>query len=190
MSRKDTADRLLDVAETLVQRRGFNAFSYRDLAAAVGVKTASIHYHFPAKADLGRALMTRYTERLESALAGLTASAPGARNRLEGFVAMYRDTVAAGDRICLCGSMAADVETLPDDLRSAIRNYLERSADWVSGVIRAGREAGELDPRTDERTIASMLVSSLQGALLQARAMRSPEPIELVERALAALLTT
>jgi len=49
----DTAERILDIAQDLIQRRGFNAFSYHDIAAPMGIRKASIHYHFPSKADLG-----------------------------------------------------------------------------------------------------------------------------------------
>ena len=167
MPRTDTADRLLDVAELLVQQRGYNAFSYRDLASEVGVKTASIHYHFPAKADLARALLTRYVARLESALAEIDATSRTARSRLDKFVGLYRETAAPGDRICLCGSMAADISTLPADVQAQIRDYLERSARWVAGVLRDGARAGEFDPAVRERTLASSLVSGLQGAELR-----------------------
>ena len=63
-----TADRILDIAERLVQVRGFNGFSYADVAAELGMTKASLHYHFPGKAELGRALIVRYTERFAAAL--------------------------------------------------------------------------------------------------------------------------
>ena len=188
MPRTDTAERLLDVAELLVQRRGYDAFSYRDLADAVGVKTASIHYHYPAKADLARALLARYLERLDGALADIDASARSARARLKQFVGLYRETAAPGDRICLCGSMAADVATLPDDVRAQIERYLDRSAQWVAGVVRDGRRHGEFVPAAPGKHIATTLVSGLQGALLHARASGTTAPIDAVETAVRALL--
>ena len=55
----DTAARILDVAERLVQTRGFNGFSYADVASELDVTKASLHYHFPGKAELGQALIAR-----------------------------------------------------------------------------------------------------------------------------------
>ena len=55
--RTDTADQILDVAEHLVQIRGFNAFSYADVGAELGLTNAALHYHFSTKADLGEALI-------------------------------------------------------------------------------------------------------------------------------------
>jgi len=176
----DTADQLLDSAERLVIERGFNAFSYRDLAAEVGIRTASIHYHFPAKGDLGAALMRRYTDRLDAALARLEGRTTSEAARLTGFVDLYR---ATGDRgaICLCGSLASDLATLPDALRPAVSAYLARSITWIESAVRRGRAAGEFHGVFDARALAESLVAGLQGALLVARAQSSTEVLDHVE---------
>ena len=67
----DTATRILDVAERLVQVRGFNAFSYADVAAELQITKAALHYHFASKADLGSALVARYTGDFIDALEGI-----------------------------------------------------------------------------------------------------------------------
>lgn len=48
----DTRDKILDVADDLVQRVGLNAMSYTHISDAVGIRKASIHHHFPRKEDL------------------------------------------------------------------------------------------------------------------------------------------
>src|SRR4051812_29977106 len=88
-----TADRVLDVAERLVQRRGYNGFSYADIATEVGIKAASLHYHFPTKADLGRALVVRYTQAFGSALAAIQALDASALEQLERYVRIFRDVL-------------------------------------------------------------------------------------------------
>ena len=62
-----TATRILDVAERLAQVRGFNGFSYADIAAEVGITKAALHYHFASKADLGEALISRYGDQVDFA---------------------------------------------------------------------------------------------------------------------------
>ena len=74
-ARTDTADRMLDLAERLVQTRGFNGFSYADIASALEVTKASLHYHFPTKAELGRRLIERYSDAFTAALAALMRAA-------------------------------------------------------------------------------------------------------------------
>lgn len=188
MRESDTATRLLDAAQVLVQERGFNAFSYKDLAAAVGIRTASIHYHFPAKADLGHALMARYLTELEEALRKIDDLDRPNKAKLEAFVDLYRATEDRG-AICLCGSLAADLETLPEDLRSSVMGYLDRSERWIADRIDDGVRAGEFTISGSSTDIASALVASLQGALILARAQKGPSSVvEKVERSFLAAL--
>ena len=72
-----TAARILDVAEVLVQTRGFNGFSYADIAAEMNITKAALHYHFAGKAELGEALISRYAARFADALAAVDSA--GAR---------------------------------------------------------------------------------------------------------------
>src|SRR5947209_19881447 len=100
-----TADRILDIAERLVQTRGFNNFSYADIASELGITKASLHYHFPGKAELGHALITRYAERFFEALSRIDHDLPDARAKLEAYTDLYAD-VLRGQRMCMCGVLA------------------------------------------------------------------------------------
>src|SRR6476620_164292 len=102
-----TRDQVLDVAERLAQTRGFNGFSYADIAAELSVTKASLHYHFPSKTALGRALIVRYQVVFGRALEEIDAKARTARDRLHRYVALY-DGVMRDDRMCLCGMFAAE----------------------------------------------------------------------------------
>src|SRR6195256_369264 len=106
------AGRILDVAERLVQLRGFNGFSYADVAAELGVTKASLHYHFPGKAELGEALIRRYASRFIDALRQIDADTAGVQEKLAAYANLYAD-VLKEQRMCLCGMMAADYATLP-----------------------------------------------------------------------------
>ena len=92
MSDRDTRRELLDLAETLVRTRGYNGFSYRDLAEQIGIKTASIHYHFPTKGDLGEALIENEREVFARNLAQLDAEEKDPRRRLERFIQLFQAT--------------------------------------------------------------------------------------------------
>lgn len=181
MSATDTPTRLLDTAQALIQERGYNAFSYKDLAAAVGIRTASIHYHFPSKADLGLALMGRYQEQLEQALGAIDQKGRSAKGKLKAFIQMYRDTASQG-AICLCGSLATDRETLPETLQEAVAAYLDRSEAWVAERVAAGVKEGEFDYGGKPADAAASLVSSLQGGLILARATHGTQRLESLQR--------
>ncbi|MEM1205997.1 MAG: TetR/AcrR family transcriptional regulator [Acidobacteriota bacterium] len=177
----DTANQLLDAAQPLVQRRGYNAFSYKDLAAEVGIRTASIHYHFPAKADLAKALMARYLESLRSALADIELGSSSVMDRLGAFIELYRRTESSG-AICLCGSLASDRETLPEPVQGVVEDYLELSEGWVADQIAEGVRTGELDFPGDPADAAASLLSGLQGGLILSRARPGCPHLDTVSR--------
>src|SRR5215218_10339125 len=119
-TRGSTATQILDVAQELAQTRGYNAFSYRDLAERVGIRSASIHHHFPAKGDLGRALVARYRERFSDALRRIGAANGGSAVKLAAYVELFRATYEQGGRLCLGGMFAADLPTLPSEVQEQV----------------------------------------------------------------------
>jgi TetR/AcrR family transcriptional regulator, transcriptional repressor for nem operon len=168
-----TPVQVLDVAERLIQTRGFNGFSYADVAAEVGITKASLHYHFPSKADLGLSLVHRYQETFEEALAELTRGAGETRTLLEGYAELYR-SVLRKDRMCLCGMLAAEHTTLPAPMQRALQAFFDANERWLTGVLEAGRRRGELELTGGAREEARLLVAGLEGALLVARSYDDP----------------
>jgi TetR/AcrR family transcriptional repressor of nem operon len=166
--RGETAGRILDSAERLVQARGFNGFSYADVAAELGVTKASLHYHFPGKDELGQALITRYAERFATALDSIEAETSDARARLEAYVALYAD-VLRGERMCLCGMLAAEYATLSDPLRERLIGFFDDNEVWLERVLEQGRADGSLTFAGPAREAARLIVSALEGAMLVAR---------------------
>jgi TetR/AcrR family transcriptional repressor of nem operon len=165
---KGTASRILDVAERLVGVRGFNAFSYADIAAELGITTASLHYHFAGKAELGEALIARYAERFGQALAVIDDQAAGAPADLDAYAGIYAD-VLRGKRMCLCGMLAAEFPTLPKPMRDAVIAFFDQNEVWLERVLDEGRGNGSLHFRGSAREAARMIISGLEGAMLVAR---------------------
>ncbi|MCC7487079.1 MAG: TetR/AcrR family transcriptional regulator [Burkholderiales bacterium] len=164
---------MLDIAERLAQTRGFNGFSYSDIAADLGIAKASLHHHFPTKADLGRALMQRYSDSFEAALAGIDASGEDAYGRLSRYMKLY-ERVLVDDRLCLCGMLAAEYSTLPAGMRVQVRRFFEKNEDWVAALVERGRREKSLRPGAPARDVARMIVSALEGAMVLARSCEDP----------------
>jgi TetR/AcrR family transcriptional repressor of nem operon len=164
----DTAMRILDIAERLVQRRGFNGFSYADIAAELDITKATLHYYFAGKAELGRALIERYASRFMSALAEIEERHPDARARLEAYAGIYA-AVLKEQRFCLCGMLAAEYETLPESMREAVMEFFNQNEAWLCHVLEAGQEQDTLRISGPYRDASRMIVSCLEGALLVAR---------------------
>jgi TetR/AcrR family transcriptional regulator, transcriptional repressor for nem operon len=164
----DTATRILDIGERLVQVRGFNGFSYADVAAELDMTKAALHYHFPGKAELGRALIERYTERFAAALADIDARVPDAPAKLDAYAGLYAD-VLRDRRMCLCGMLAAEYQTLPDPMRDAVIAFIDANEAWVEKVLSDGRRAGTIALAGPASDAARLIVSGLEGAMLVAR---------------------
>lgn len=179
----NTADRILDVAERLVQVHGFNAFSYADIAAELGIRKASLHHHFPTKAGLGTALITRYHERFGEALTEILSSTDDANARLQAYVRLY-GKVLRNQRMCLCGVLAADFETLPRPMRDGVLSFFALNEEWLTRVLDEGRQAGSLRFEGPAARIAAFLVSSLEGAMLLARSYGKISRFEAVAKKL------
>jgi TetR/AcrR family transcriptional regulator, transcriptional repressor for nem operon len=189
--RKDTntAARILDVAERLVQVRGFNGFSYADVAAELHITKASLHYHFASKAELGEALITRYAARFADALAKIDSSVPETRDKLDAYVGVYAD-VLRRKRMCLCGILAAEYQTLPQPMRGAVTRFFEDNEAWLMTVLERGQAEGSLSLPESVGDAANMIVSGLEGAMLVARPYEDVARFQSAARGLLASLTS
>jgi TetR/AcrR family transcriptional repressor of nem operon len=169
-----TAAQILDVAERLVQERGFNGFSYADIAAELGVTKAALHYHFASKSDLGDALIERYAERFFAALTSVEGDDIDAVDKLRAYAKLYTD-VFRNDRMCLCGMLAADYATLPDPMRTRVVRFFDDNEVWLTTVLEEGREKGTIRFEGSARPVARTLIGGLEGAMLVARPYRDIE---------------
>jgi TetR/AcrR family transcriptional repressor of nem operon len=167
-SDEGTARRILDTAEGLLQVRGYNGFSYADVSAQVGITKAALHYHFAGKADLGVALITRYASRFAEALAAIDSSDATPAGRLAGYASLYAQ-VLRQERMCLCGMLAAEYQTLPEPMREAVTGFFEANENWLEKVLEDGRQDGSLRFPGASRETARMVIACLEGAMLVAR---------------------
>jgi len=187
MPAADTSQRILDIAERLVQTRGFNGFSYADIAQALKVTKASLHYHFPAKADLGARLIERYERNFIAALGRIDAATGDPREKLRRYAAIYED-VLRDNRMCLCGMLAAEYATLPRPMRDDMRHFFDENEKWLAAVLQHGKKEKKLRFGGSAADAAQMLVGALEGAMMIARSYGDPARFRSVaDRTLAAL---
>ena len=184
MTASTTAERVLDIAQDMVQSRGYNGFSFRDIATALGIKSASIHYHFPSKTDLGAALVIRYSEGFADELRRIEARETGAVKRLRAFIELFRGTLK-NDRHCLCGMLGAEKDSLPPPVSKRVRDFFALCEDWLVTVLRDGRKAGEIEFRGPPQAMADHLLALLEGAMVMARSL---EDLGRFDKATAAFL--
>jgi TetR/AcrR family transcriptional repressor of nem operon len=182
-----TAERILDVAERLVQLRGFNGFSYADVAAELRVTRASLHYHFPGKAELGEALINRYAGRFGDALKRIDLDGGDVHAKLEAYAALYA-SVLREQRMCLCGMLAADYATLPPAMRDAVVRFFDDNEAWLERILEQGQAEGVVRYPGRARDQAQMIIGALEGAMLVARPYGDPERFQAAAHRLLATL--
>jgi TetR/AcrR family transcriptional repressor of nem operon len=157
----------MDVAERLAQTNGFNGFSYADIADEVGITTASLHYHFPTKAELGRQLVARYSSVFTQALADIDGGGLPPAQKLQRYARLYAD-VLRGKRMCLCGMLAAENSTLPAPMQAELRAFFDSNERWLARVLAEGRKSGDFSFAGAPLGEARMLLGALEGAMLVA----------------------
>lgn len=163
----DTRQKILAAARLTVQARGYGGLSFRDLAKDVGIKSASIHYYFPTKGELGGALAERYTADFESYLDGLLAKGFDRDTCIRKYTDVFRDTLRNENRMCLGGIMAAEHKELPAKVQVEVVKFSEMNVRWLSKVLALGRGA-KLAPEAIRRR-ALAIFAAVEGAQLVAR---------------------
>lgn len=185
-----TATQILDLAETLIQTRSYSAFSYQDIADALGIRKASIHYHFPSKTDLGVAVVTRYTDRLAAALAAIVRDeSESTAALLDFYVTPYAQFGDTPDRVCLCGALAGEMLALPAEMRACVERFFKFHQAWLAKILERGAARGEIALSAPAAKVARMVFAALQGALLVKRTTADAAQLDDVVLALKAQLS-
>jgi len=165
----DTRDQIIDKAFQLMLQRGMNGFSYRDIAEPLGIKNAAIHYHFPNKADLIKALIDENHQLLRRSTSEFMAYGGKARLQLEGLFAFTMNQCTCGRPICMVGALAIDYDELSDELKDANNRFMKDSVKWLTKVMEVGREQGEFTFSGEAMSKAVSILAMIQGARQMAR---------------------
>jgi len=166
MTTTDTKQTILQAARRVVQARGYNALSFRELAKEVGIKSASIHYHFPTKGDLGAALARRYTEDTAAYLDQLLVESQDPTSMMKDYTAAFRAALENDNRMCLCGILAAEHHDLPAEVRVEVDGFTDANVRWLAKVL--ALKQPDAQPEALERQALSIF-AAIQGAQLVSR---------------------
>jgi TetR/AcrR family transcriptional regulator, transcriptional repressor for nem operon len=179
----NVATQILDVAQEIMQTKGYNAFSYADIATRVGIRKASIHYYFPNKSDLGKAVIGRYRTEFRAKVARIDKQNLEIEARLKAYVELF-GVVAQKQRICLCGMLAADIQTLDPAIQTEVQGFFTENEQWLSQVLTEGVAKGLLRRVQNVETEARLFLAGLEGAMLIARSYGSANQFQVVARQL------
>lgn len=167
--KQNTAQQILDVAQSMVRNRGYSAFSYADIAKEIGIRKASIHYHFPAKDDLVKELVKRYRDILSRKCFQIEQQKITPQEQLKKFVSLYRDGLSE-NQICLCGMLTADFVVLNSEIQAELKNFFAATESWLARLLQRGCEANAWQCTQSVELESKTIIAMLQGAQLLARA--------------------
>lgn len=186
MTSKQTNRRadVLAQSRDLLRKRGFNAFSHRELANLIGVKSSSVHYYFPTKEDIGLALISEYREDVMGFLKTLDPLPQ--EQRIERFIDMFVQAASNTEEWCLAGMLASDFMTLGDHLQSEVRRFFEAIEQWLAAQVSLLHP--DWAPHA-AHSLAKTGIAMLEGALLLARSQRDPLRVKYTGQAFKTLLS-
>lgn len=170
MNKKDA---LLKIAEDKVRQGGYNNFSFREIAHEVGIKSASVHYHFPTKADLAAELAHRYTDAFLAALGDVDTIKARGENPIDIYTQIFRGALLTDNKMCLGGLLGAQNESLPDKVQREIKRFFNKNLIWLKAAHTAN---GEANPSQ----AAITTVSLLEGAMMISKALNNHNYFTLV----------
>ncbi|HCO55797.1 TetR/AcrR family transcriptional regulator [Pelagibacterium nitratireducens] len=182
-----TATDILDCAQTLIMAGGYNGFSYADIAEVVGIRKASIHHHFPSKADLVRALVSRYREDARAGFAALERSAADPREQLSFYLGYWQKCLSDGTApICICALLASELPVLPPQIAAEVRLHFETLSSWLASALRRGAQTGAFELSSSPEAEAEAFLATVHGGMLSARVNSDPKLFTTITTALLA----
>ncbi|RQO30023.1 TetR/AcrR family transcriptional regulator [Taibaiella sp. KBW10] len=181
-----TKEEIINIADQLIKDKGYNGFSFKDISESIGIKTASIHYHFPSKSDLGIAVIKAQIERFDQQREATKAKSP--KRKLEAFFDIYV-RIKADHMVCLVGALATDFNTIELRVQEELKVLAEGVLHWVTEILKEGKTQKVFHFSVAPRTKAIMVISNML-AIVQLSRLTKSEDFELVKNTIIKELTS
>lgn len=179
-----TRNDIIALAEGLIRTRGYNAFSYKDIAGTLGIKNAAVHYHFPSKSDLGRAVIEQIATVFHRQKKVWEPLSP--TEKLDAFIGVYEQSQQQ-EYVCFMGALSAAYATLPSEMQQALSVTSMEIRNWVCSFLEEGKNRGTFHYTCSAREMTDLIISSLMSSLLLSRVGKC-DVLESVKQAIYNLL--
>jgi TetR/AcrR family transcriptional repressor of nem operon len=176
MKTQSVREQLLEHTLVLIRRRGFNGFSYRDLAELVGVKTSSIHYYFPSKDDLVLEAVKEYSARMSERMRSIDTALP-VTEQAAIYLAPFRASCGS-DQICLCGMLSAETLCLPESVHKLLQGFFLLNEKWLTGLLERAQPHRKVPFPVPPAQLSQVIFGALQSGLIAARLFGTPDRVE------------
>lgn len=174
---QDTKNTILDVAEDFIRRNGLNAVSYKHISDVVGIKKASIHYHFPQKKDLVNALLNRCDQTYGCEYQSIASSDLPAPEKLRKISEVFKQGAIA-EKVCLMGVLSSDLTSLDESSQLILEKTAEKTVAIYAAIFEQGRTEGSMHFDGSDHDVAYAFLSMLIGAQIMARVQGGAEALQ------------
>lgn len=183
MAEPTTADAIVRCAQTSIIAGGYHGFSFATIADVVGIRKASIHHHFPTKADLVLTLVRRYRNEAEAGFAGIERNIADPADQLRAYTGYWESCIGEPESsFCVCAMLATQISVLPEAISAELREYFQTLSGWLEAVLNRGVEQGHFTLVNDAHSEAETLMATVHGAMLSARAYGDPHTFAAITR--------
>ena len=172
-------EEIIELADKLIRQNGYNAFSFHEISYKVGIKTASVHYHFPKKSDLGVAVIERHIINLKEWIKNLTEKNP--EEKLERFFSIYSNIIKE-NKVCLVGALLINYNILDGQVQKKLKEFSGLMLNWVSRFLEEGRNENHFVFDGEPRNKALMIISNML-AIVQLTRLTNNNDFEVVKSA-------
>ncbi len=173
-----TRENIIEKADQFIRNKGYNAFSFKDISNDIGIKTASIHYHFPTKSDLGVATIKEHIARTEALKKRVANESP--LIKLEAFLEIQAQ-IKKENKVCIVGSLATDLNTLDESIKTELQGFAQIVITWLTEVLIEGKELKIFDFEMEPRTKAIMIITNMV-AIVQLSRLTNDSDFDLVRQ--------
>ncbi len=157
----ETEQFILNTTEDMIRQGGYNGFSFRNIADAIGIKSSSVHYHFETKEKLGAATTKRYTQNFMTALGKPEQIKADGVNPVTYYITAFRNAIISNKGMCLCGILGTETSMLPDSIVAELKNFFDKNVEWLeSAYYQIGYSENAL------KSNALKTLSLLEGAMI------------------------
>ncbi|MEO3388940.1 TetR/AcrR family transcriptional regulator [Mesorhizobium sp. CAU 1741] len=186
-----TASDILDCAQSLIMKGGYNGFSYADIAEVVGIRKASIHHHFPSKAQLVRALISRYRADAREGFIKVETVTSNPHEQLRLYLGYWQKCLLDGTApICICALLAGELPVLPTEIATEVRLHFETLSKFLTGILERGADSGAFHLSDTPGAEAEAFMATVHGGMLSARVGGDPELFGTITTALLARMAS
>jgi TetR/AcrR family transcriptional repressor of nem operon len=163
-----TRENILELGESLIRSKGYNAFSYLDISSELGIKNAAIHYYFPLKENLGTSIVKTNVQRFEEMVENMHSRGFNELQQLETFIKIYVKSHRE-KKLCIMGSLGPDFNTLNDSTKAELKRMTEMILNWLTSILESGKQKKIFIFKEEPKNKAVVLLSSLIASLQLAR---------------------